>query len=159
MKIRKAILKDKEGIGNVLKQSYNIKTIEEGMQIFEEEQKKRHNYIVAEEDGKIVGIVTWTVHDLPKHELTELNRIAVLPEMRGKGAAQQLFDELVKDAQEFYKTKGYKLRKLYLLTHASNKRAQTFYEKLGFKHETTLKEHYYKGEDEFVYSIFFKNDS
>jgi ribosomal protein S18 acetylase RimI-like enzyme len=156
MKIRKATTQDKEGIANVLKQSYNIKTIEEGINVFEEELKKGHNYIIAKDEEKIVGIVTWTIHDIPKHELAELNRIAVLPEMKGKGAAQQLFDKLVEDAKKFYQSKGHKLRKLYLLTHASNKRAQTFYEKLGFKYETTLKEHYYKGEDEFVYSMFFE---
>ena len=32
-----------------------------------------------------------------------------------------------------------------------------FYEKVGFKHETTLKDHYYKDQDERVYTIFFKN--
>lgn len=155
MKIRKATIQDKEGIAKVLKESYNIKTLEEGAEVFEQERIKGHNYIVAEENGKIVGLVTWTIHDLPKHELAELNRIAVLPEMRGKGAAQQLFNALIEDAKKFYSSKGHRLRKLYLLTHASNKRAQTFYEKLGFKHETTLKEHYYKGEDEYMYSMFF----
>ena len=48
-----------------------------------------------------------------------------------------------------------KLRKLYLLTHADNTRAHKFYEKLGFKHETTLKQHYYSDKDEFIYSLFF----
>ena len=47
------------------------------------------------------------------------------------------------------------LRKLYLLTHADNIRAHKFYGKLGFKHETTLKQHYYKDKDEYVYSMFF----
>ena len=30
-----------------------------------------------------------------------------------------------------------------------------FYEKIGLKHETTLKQHYYKDKDEWVYSMFF----
>lgn len=152
---RKATKEDKEGIAEVLKQSYNIGTKEEAIQVFEQEITKGHNYIIAEEDGKVIGLTTWTIHDLPKHELAELNRIAVLPENRGKGAAQQLFLKLAEEAKKFYETNGYKLRKLYLLTHASNKRAQAFYEKLGFKHETTLKNHYYKAEDEYVYSIFY----
>ena len=41
------------------------------------------------------------------------------------------------------------------MTHESNKRAQGFYEKMGMKHETTLKAHYYDKEDERVYSLFF----
>ena len=95
------------------------------------------------------------IHGLPKHQLCELDRIAVLPEYRGKGVARQLFIALIKDAKQFYKKHKSKLRKLYLLTHADNIRAHKFYEKLGFKHETTLKQHYYKNKDEYVYSIFF----
>ena len=85
MKFRKATLKDAEGIANVLTQSYNIKDIKEGIDVFKNETKKFHNYIVAEDNKKIVGIVTWAMHGLPKHQLCELDRIAVLPEYRGKG--------------------------------------------------------------------------
>ncbi|MDP6265636.1 MAG: GNAT family N-acetyltransferase [Candidatus Woesearchaeota archaeon] len=154
MKFRKATLKDARGIANVLVKSYNIKDLKEGSNVFKNEIKKFHNYIVAA-NGEIAGIVTWVVHGLPKHRLCELDRIAVLPEYRGKGIAKKLFDTLVKDAKAYYKKNNSKLRKLYLLTHADNKRAHKFYEKLGFKHETTLKDHYYKNKDEFVYSMFF----
>ena len=152
---RKATHGDAEGVANVLMQSYNIKDIKEGIDVFDNEIKKSFNYIVAEEDKKIIGIVTWIVHGLPKHQLCELDRIAVLPEYMGMGVAQELFNALVKDAKEFYEKHNSKLRKLYLLTHADNIRAHKFYEKIGFKHETTLKQHYYKDKDEFVYSIFF----
>ena len=155
MKIRKATIKDAKGIANVLVQSYNIKNLDEGISVFKDEIKKNHNYIVAEEKGKIIGIVTWVTHGLPKHQLCELDRIAVLPEYRGKGIAKQLFNALINDVKSFYKKNKSKLRKLYLLTHADNIRAHKFYEKLGFKHETTLNEHYYKHKDEFVYSMFF----
>ena len=155
MKVRKSAPKDTKGIANVLVQSYNIKDLKEGIFVFKNEVKKNHNYIVAEESGKIIGIVTWLMHGLPKHQLCELDRIAVLPEYMGKGVARELFDALVKDAKTFYRKKKLRLRKLYLLTHADNTRAHKFYEKLGFKHETTLKQHYYKDKDEYVYSMFF----
>ncbi|MEK6943803.1 MAG: N-acetyltransferase [Nanoarchaeota archaeon] len=155
MKIRKAVSKDAKGIANVLVKSYNIKDLKEGIAAFKNETIKHHHYIVAEDKGKIVGIVTWVMHGLPKHQLAELDRIALLPECRGKGIAKPLFDALVKDAKQSYKKNKSKLRKLYLLTHEDNERAQKFYEKLGFKHETTLKEHYYKNKHEYVYSIFF----
>lgn len=155
MKFRKATSKDAKEIAKVLVGSYTIKDLKEGISVFKREVKKFHNYIVAEENGKIIGIVTWVVHGLPKHQLCELDRIAVLPEYRGKGVAKKLFDALVNDAKSYYKKNNSKLRKLYILTHAGNKKAHKFYEKLGLKHETTLKEHYYKNKDEFVYSIFF----
>ena len=155
MKIRTATSKDAKSIANVLVQSYNIKDLKEGIEVFKNETKKFHHYIVAEENGKIIGIVTWLMHGLPKHQLCELDRIAVLPEYRGKGVARKLFQALLKDSKQFYKKNKSKLRKLYLLTHAGNARAQRFYEKLGFKHETTLKQHYYQNKDEYVYSMFF----
>ena len=155
MKIRKAKLSDAKGIANVLVQSYNIKNLKEGIDTFKNEIKKQYHYIIAEEKGKIIGIVTWLMHGLPKHQLAELDRIAVLPEYRGKGISKQLFSALIKDIKSFYKKNKSRLRKLYLLTHADNTRAQKFYEKFGFRHETTLKEHYYKGKDEYVYSMFF----
>ncbi len=155
MQIRKPTLKDAKGIANVLIKGYNIKSLNEGIYVFKSETKKFHSYIVAEENKKIVGIVTWLMHGLPKHQLCELDRIAVLPEYRGKGVAKKLFEALIRDAKQVYKKNNSKLRKLYLLTHADNLRAHKFYEKLGFRHETTLKEHYYKNKDEFVYSMFF----
>ena len=155
MKVRRAAIKDAKGIANVLVKSYNISDLKEGMKVFRNEIKKSHRYIVALDNGTITGIATWVMHGLPKHQLSELDRIAVLPECRGKGIAKKLFDALLKDANLFYKKNNSRLRKLYLLTHSTNKRAQKFYEKLGFRHETTLKRHYYKNTDEFVYSIFF----
>jgi ribosomal protein S18 acetylase RimI-like enzyme len=153
--IRNAKIEDIEGVAKVLKESYNIDSIEEAKQVFREEIKKGHHYIIAEQLKTILGIVTWTVHDLPKHQLAELNRIAILPEFRGKGVSKLLFNGLIKKCNEFYKQNGSKLRKLYLLTHESNLRAHAFYEKMGFKHETTLGNHYYQEEDEYVYSMFF----
>lgn len=155
MKFRKANAKDAVGIATVLKECYNIDSIKEGVNVFKEEVAKRYNYIVADDNGRIAGVTTWQMHGLPKHQLCELDRIAVLPRYRGKGLGKALFNVLVKEADSSYKKHGFKLRKLYILTHADNKKAQAFYKKMGCKHETTLKSHYYKGKDEFVFSRFF----
>ena len=66
--IRNAKEQDKEGIANVLVESYNIDNIEEGIQVFQNETIKQHNFIVAEKDGKIIGLTTWLMHGLPKHQ-------------------------------------------------------------------------------------------
>jgi len=156
MKYRQAALKDARGIAKVLVTSYNIKSVEEGVGVFKHETKKHHNYIVADNNGEIIGIVTWTMHGIPRHQLCELDRIAVLPKYRGEGIARGLFNALIADANKFYKKHGSKLRKLYLLCHADNKRAHTFYKKMGLKHEATLKQHYYSHIDEYVFSLFFE---
>lgn len=155
MKIRRSKSTDAKGIANVLVNSYNVKSLNEGMNVFKSESAKQQVYIVAEDKGKIIGIATWIMHGLPKHQLAELDRIAVLPEYRGHGIAKPLFDALLKDAKEFYRKNKSKLRKMYILTHYDNVRAHRFYEKLGFAHETTLKAHYYENKDEYVYSRFF----
>jgi|TARA_B100002003_G_C14004829_1_gene484955 ribosomal protein S18 acetylase RimI-like enzyme len=155
MKFRKATSKDAVGIATVLKECYNIDSIKEGTITFKDEVVKKYNYIVADDDGRIAGIVTWQMHGLPKHQLCELDRIAVLSNYRGKGLGRALFQALVKDAKEKYKKHNSRLRKLYILTHADNKKAQSFYKKMGCKHETTLKNHFYKGKDEWVFSRIF----
>ena len=155
MKIRRSKPTDAKGIANVLVNSYNVRSLNEGINVFKSESAKQQVYIVAEDKGKIIGIATWIMHGLPKHQLAELDRIAVLPEYRGHGIAKPLFEALRKDCKEFYRKNKSKLRKLYILTHYDNARAHRFYEKLGFTHETTLKAHYYENKDEYVYSRFF----
>lgn len=154
MQFRKAAKKDAGQISKVLISFYNMNE-EEAKNAFLNETKKGHHYIVAEEGGKIIGLVTWAMHGLPKHQLAELDRIVILKEARGKGLGKQLVNELIKDANKIYGKSGFKLRKLYLLTHFDNKEAHSFYEKFGFSHETTLKKHYYEEKDEHVYSMFF----
>ena len=108
------------------------------------------------QDDVIIGLVTWLSHGLPKHGLFELDRICLLSEARGKGVGKGLINELIIDADKWYKSIGENIRKLYLLTHEDNMDAHIFYEKVGFDHETTLKDHYYKNQNERVYSKFFK---
>jgi ribosomal protein S18 acetylase RimI-like enzyme len=154
MEYKNAKPKDVEGISIVLKECYNIETIEEAKETFKRETEKHYNFIIAVDNDKIIGLTTWQIHGLPKHMLCELDRIAILPEYRGKGIAKELFDALIKLADQEYQKSGFSLRKLYLLTHADNKRAHAFYEKMGMKHETTLKNHFYSDKDEWVYSKF-----
>ncbi|MBU1121008.1 MAG: GNAT family N-acetyltransferase [archaeon] len=155
MILRKARKSDAKGIAEVMIEFYNISSIKEGVNAFREETCRGHNFIVAIEGKKVVGFTSWLAHGLAKHGLAELDRIAVLEELRGKGTGKKLFNFLEKEAKEYYKKRNSRLRKLFILTHASNTKAQAFYSSLGLKHETTLKNHYYAGEDEFVFSKFF----
>lgn len=156
LKFRIAEEKDSEEIGFVIKECYNIKDVDEGEKTFLNELKKGHRFVVSVYETKIVGIASWISHGLPKHGLAELDRIGLLSEFRGRGVSKFLFEFLLDDIKKFYEEKKCILRKLYLLTHGDNLRAQEFYKSVGFGHETTLKEHYYKGKDECLMSIFFE---
>ena len=153
---RKATLKDVNQISSVLMDFYNMKDYKEASEAFKSEIKKDINYIVAVQDDVIVGLVTWLPHGLPKHGLFELDRICLLSEARGKGVGKGLINELIIDADKWYKSMGENIRKLYLLTHEDNVGAHIFYEKVGLVHETTLKDHYYTDQNERVYSKFFR---
>ena len=152
---RKAEHKDRNQIAGVLLDFYNMENAEEALRTFETEANKDFHYIVAMENEKIIGLVTWIMHGLPKHGLFELDRICLLSGSRGKGVGKKLIDILINDARTWYESNGSVIRKLYLLTHEDNTNAHIFYEKVGFMHETTLKDHYYKNKNERVYTIFF----
>ena len=153
--IKEATHNDKSQIAEVLLDFYNMSDLNEAINAFLSELEKDFHYIVAVENGKIIGLVTWFMHGLPKHGLFELDRICILSASRGKGVGIMLVDRLVDDARKWYNKLDEDIRKLYLLTHEDNNNAHAFYEKIGFEHETTLKDHYYDNKDERVYSMFF----
>lgn len=103
--------------------------------------------LTSKRKGKVVGFVAWKNVGKPKHKLIELIRIEVDKKYRNHGIATDLFKRMFKRIR---------FRKLFLTTHKSNIIAHRFYEKMGMIYETTLKNHYYNGEDEFVYSMFRK---
>ena len=67
--LREATYDDKDQIAKVLLDFYNMNDVDEAIQSFNNELDKDFHYIVAEEAGKIIGLVTWLVHGLPKHGL------------------------------------------------------------------------------------------
>ena len=152
--IRSAKEKDAYQIANVLLDFYNMENKDEATKVFINEREKEFHYIVAIENNEILGLRIWLVHGLAKHGLFELDKICILRNSKGKGTGEKLVDALIEDARGWYMDRNEKARKLYLLTHEDNTNAHLFYEKVGFKHETTLKDHYYKNQDERVYTIF-----
>ncbi|MEW6357100.1 MAG: GNAT family N-acetyltransferase [Planctomycetota bacterium] len=154
MELRRAALEDAKGIARVMKESYKIDSIAEAENVFVEEMEKFHNFVVATMRYDIMGFASWSVRDLPKHELAEINRMAVHAEHRGKGIGNSLFYYLVQDAKRYYHEQGFKLRKVFCTVHASNEAGRAFFEKMDMKLEAALKDHYYQGVDECIYSLF-----
>ena len=89
---RKAEHKDRDQIAGVLLDFYNMENAKEALRTFETEANKDFHYIVAMENEKIIGLVTWIMHGLPKHGLFELDRICLLSGSRGKGVGKNLID-------------------------------------------------------------------
>ncbi|MFH1133871.1 MAG: GNAT family N-acetyltransferase [Nanoarchaeota archaeon] len=155
MDIRIATKHDASGIAQVLVSFLNIKTQEEAEQTFLQEMEKHHRYLIAVDNGQIIGLVSWVMHGRPKHGLYELYHIGLLPQYFGTGVAQQLYTSMEVDAQAFFESHGSKARKLIIMTHDTNARAHRFYEKMGAKKEAVLPRHYYDDKDEHVFSKYY----
>ena len=154
-KFRKASKKDAKKAAKILVTAYKIHSVSEGKKAFLNELKKGHLFFVAVQDREMLALVSFIEKGLPKHGLCELDRIGVLPEARGSGIAKKIFYYGEKQVKALFKKNKSKLRKLYLLTHSNNVRAQKFYKKVGFKKEAVLKDHYHKKMPELVMSKFY----
>ena len=114
-------------------------------------QRFPETFIVAEEDGKIVGYIMCRIEvGLASYGLGGLVRkghvvsIAVLPQGRRKGAAQALMTAAMKGM--IY----YKAKLCYLEVRVTNDPGVALYKKIGFEISRTLKGYYSDSEDAYV---------
>ena len=110
-------------------------------------------FIVAEEDGKIVGYIMSRIEvGLSNFGLGGLMRkghvvsIAVLPQNRRKGVAQALINTAM-DGMRYYKAK-----QCFLEVRVTNDVGIALYKKLGFEISRTINGYYSDGEDANVMS-------
>ena len=108
-------------------------------------------FIVAEEDGKIVGYIMSRIEvGLSNFGLGGLMRkghvvsIAVLPQNRRKGVAQALINTAM-DGMRYYKAK-----QCFLEVRVTNDVGIALYKKLGFEVSRTNNGYYSDGEDAYV---------
>jgi ribosomal-protein-alanine N-acetyltransferase len=114
-------------------------------------QRFPETFIVAEQDGKIVGYIMCRIEvGLASYGLGGLIRkghvvsIAVLPQGRRKGVAQALLTKAMKGMLH------YKSKLCYLEVRVTNDPGVLLYKKLGFEVSRTLKGYYSDGEDAYV---------
>jgi ribosomal-protein-alanine N-acetyltransferase len=114
-------------------------------------QRFPETFIVAEEDGKIVGYIMCRIEvGLSSFGLGGLIRkghvvsIAVLPHGRRKGVAQALMTTAM-EGMHYYKAK-----QCYLEVRVTNGAGVALYKKLGFDVSRTSNGYYSDGEDAYV---------
>jgi ribosomal-protein-alanine N-acetyltransferase len=114
-------------------------------------QRFPETFIVAEQDGKIVGYIMCRIEvGLASLGLGGLIRkghvvsIAVLPQGRRKGVARALMTETMKGMRH------YKAKLCYLEVRVTNAPGVALYKKLGFEVSRTLRGYYSDGEDAYV---------
>ncbi len=120
-----------------------------------------HHYLVAEDNGRLVGFVSWTPRGEPRHRFAELYHIGVEPGAAGTGA--RLIEALEAAIHAYFRSLGLPgARRIYLMTHADNRRARLFYHANGYRpltmscpqcgheHPVVLREFFREGVDELV---------
>jgi ribosomal-protein-alanine N-acetyltransferase len=114
-------------------------------------QRFPETFIVAEEDGKIIGYIMCRIEvGLSNFGLGGLIRkghvvsIAVLPQGRRKGVANALMTQAIEGMIH------YKAKLAYLEVRVTNDPGVSLYKKLGFEVSRTLKGYYSDGEDAYV---------
>ena len=100
-------------------------------------QKYPEGFIVAENRNEIIG---YTI-GLPRNDSAEIVSLAVSPDWRRKGIGTILTNSLI----DHFKEKG--LKEISLCVRTKNKKAISFYQKLGFKILKTIKNYYRNGDD------------
>jgi ribosomal-protein-alanine N-acetyltransferase len=116
-------------------------------------QRFPETFIVAEEDGKIVGYVMCRIEvGLASFGLGGLLRkghvvsIAVLPQGRRKGVAQALMAAAMEGMRR------YNAKQIYLEVRVTNGPGVALYKKLDFEVSRTIHGYYSDGEDAYVMS-------
>ena len=106
--------------------------------LWEEAANERTSYLLALDDGKVVGYAgTWILDDE-----AQITNVAVAPERRGQKIGIGLMETLIKEAKKRGATR------MTLEVRPSNTAAIALYEKFGFK-DYGHRPHYYldNGED------------
>ena len=95
-------------------------------------------HFLAEENGKIIGFITWTYYDrYGKQIILEISWLAVAKEYQGQGCGEQLIKESFKQLQDRWK----ELEVVAIVVDADeeNKEVRGFYRKvLKPFHETVI---------------------
>lgn len=157
---RRATIKDGHKIAQLLSEWYNFANGTEAYHIFLREYSLHYHFRVAVLDKEIIGVINWRMHGLIKHGIVKLKRVAFFPETTNwREIYESLFDSALAEADHFYKQKGSHLRKVYMVTPEGSTKMHDFLQDKGMTKEAVLRDHYYEGRDEFLYSLFLPSSS
>jgi len=103
----------------------------------------RMQYYVAVHDSAIVGYIHWTQKSGFRPEtVLELEQIAVLPGMQGRGIGRRLIDESLPLIRERLDERGASLKAVMVTTRADNYAQRLYRDALGAEVECTIKDLY-----------------
>jgi N-acetylglutamate synthase-like GNAT family acetyltransferase len=153
--IRPATCADGPLVSNMLHQRYSFSSPAEAEHVYDQECTYQH-YRIAEDGGRLVGLISWRPQGTLRHGVVELTRIVVSPDAPDRSFVKEmLFDQVIAESDYYYKRHGLKLRKIFSMIHADNLEIKEFFLNKGMQQEAILRNHFRRGTDELVFSLFF----
>lgn len=150
------VFKDQsKSIAELLKKKYSFPTQEKAEEAFLEEFQQGHFIRVATEEGRIVGIISWRPQGAVHNGVAELLRFAVVKDCKDpRSVKETMFDIMMAEADQYYRSNGGRLRKVFSLIHADAKHIKEFFLDKGLQQEAVLRNHFHPGKDELIFSLF-----
>ncbi|MGI5827477.1 MAG: GNAT family N-acetyltransferase [Patescibacteria group bacterium] len=109
--------------------------------------------LIALDEENIVGTLRW----LPQRELdsgvAEIGGVNVLVNYQKLGVGSELLKEGIKNVKNYYKNRGKKARKVFVIVENSNKAARVFYSKFGFNNIAKLNNLFSNNEETSFYCL------
>lgn len=152
--IKRATCQDGQIIAELLKSKYSFVSTDEAEKTYQNECPD-HHYRIALDNGRVIGLICWRTQGQARHGVAELTRLAILDSIPNyHEVKEQLFDVMIAEADYYYKKRNFKLRKVFSLIHAENKDIKNFFIDKGMHQEAVLRDHFHRGKDELIYSLF-----
>ena len=144
-------------LSDVYCRAFTNSNLNDAAGMIDEELAQGHRYIIASTGQQMAGFVSWRSWGRPRHRLVELYHIGVdLQNPNAKGVGRQLIEEMERDIQARYRSYGLPgARKIFILTHADNLRAQNLYLRCGYEQQAVLPNFFRTGVDECYFAKDF----
>lgn len=152
--IRRATCQDSQLVSSLLTKKFSFPSSSVAERTFKCECAYQH-YRIAEENGQVVGLVSWKTEGLLSHGVVELCRLAIdTTSTDPEYVKEMLFDQVVAESDYYYKQRGFRIRKIFSMIHADNREIKEFFLNKGMQQEAILRNHFHNGTDELIFSLF-----
>jgi ribosomal protein S18 acetylase RimI-like enzyme len=105
---------------------------------FAEDLINHFKTMLALEDGKLCGTLTWDTRGGYDDGVVELIGLGVKKKFQRQGVARRLVNYFIEKASKFYSIRGYSLRVIILFMEDQNEIARKFYSNLGFTEDARI---------------------
>lgn len=107
--------------------------------------------LVVTKDEKIIGGITWSIKEGINSGLVEIFQMSILQNYRGHGYGSILVENCLEDIEQFYQSKNYPLRRIYIIITESNIIGRNLYRNKGFYVTASLLNHRFYGQSDLFY--------